>query len=191
MRKQILIIIVVIHGLCSKGFSQPAAAMMQIDTTSQSVAYWQHWMKELNEQGVEKKSDSFYVKEEVVKLLKDPDYRKMVYPDVYNWQATVSLLNRMELKKAFWQMINLYQTDTAHRNIVIGTFVLYDSLMDMDKILLNTFYTYAFTDPDVCRISNNKPDIFRPDLLEQKLRTTREIVSYIWMSRKEKKNKKQ
>lgn len=170
---------------------QQANALMPVDTTASSVAYWQNWMNELNEQGVEKKNDSLYVKKEVVKLLKDAVYRKTVYPDVYNWDGTVALLKNMELKKAFWQMINLYQSDTARRNIVIGTFIMYDSLMDMDKILLNTFYTYAFTDPDVCRISNNKPEIYRPDILEKKLRTTRELVNYIWLNRKEKAIKKQ
>ncbi len=189
MRKQ-LVLVIAAAFFGSKGYCQPPA-MMRIDTSVQSVAYWQRWMTELNGLGVEKKNDSFYVKEEVVKLLRDSEYRKTVYPEVYNWPAAVALLNQMELKKAFWQMINLYQTDTAHRNVVVGTFVLYDSLMDMDKILLNTFYTYAFTDPEVCRIKNNKPDIYRPDLLEKKLRTTREIVNYIWMSRKTKKDKKQ
>ena len=87
-------------------------------------------------------------------------------------------------------MLNLYQTDTVNRNMVVGTFILYDSLMDMDKIILNTFYTYAFTDPQSCRINNNKPDIFRPDILEQKLRITKEIVGYIWSNRKSKAEKK-
>lgn len=189
MRSAILItLLVVITGL--NGFSQQLA-MMPVDTTAKSVAYWQNWMNELNEPGVEKKNDSLYVKQEVVKLLKDAEYRKTIYPEVYNWEGTVALLKNMELKKAFWQMINLYQTDTVHRNIVVGTFVLYDSLMDMDKILLNTFYTYAFTDPEVCRIKNNKPDIYRPDILERKLRITRELVNYIWMNRKDKAAKKQ
>jgi len=187
MRKYFFLL-AVIAALSANGFGQQ---LMKIDTSKQSVEHWQKWMTDLNEMGVEKKNDSFYVKEEVVKLLKDPAYRNAVYPAVYNWAATVSLLKQMELKKAFWHMINLYQTDTAHRNIVIGTFILYDSLMDMDKILVNSFYTYAFTDPQVCRIKNNKPDIFRPDILEQKLRTTKEIVGYIWMNRRAKADKKQ
>jgi hypothetical protein len=61
----------------------------------------------------------------------------------------------------------------------------------MDKILLSTFYTYAFADPEACRILNNKPEIVRPDILEKKLRTTRELVNYIWINRKNKAEKKQ
>ena len=166
-------------------FGQPQG-LMPIDTTKKSVEHWQKWLTDLNEQGVEKNNDSFFVRQEVLLLLKDSDYRKAVYPGIYRWQGVSALLNKMELKKAFWHLINLYQTDSARRNMVVGTFVLYDSLMDMDKILISTFYTYAFTDPQVCRITNGKPDIYRPDLLEKKLRTTREIISYIWMNRKNK-----
>jgi len=46
-------------------------------------------------------------------MLKDSVYRKSVYPEVYTWPAAVGLMNRMELKKAFWYLINLYETDTA------------------------------------------------------------------------------
>lgn len=166
-------------------FGQPQG-LMPIDTTQKSVEHWQKWLTDLNEPGVEKNNDSFFVRQEVLLLLKDSDYRKAVYPGIYSWQGVSALLNKMELKKAFWHLINLYQTDSARRNMVVGTFVLYDSLMDMDKILISTFYTYAFTDPQVCRITNGKPDIYRPDLLEKKLRTTREIISYIWMNRKNK-----
>lgn len=166
-------------------FGQPQG-LMPIDTTQKSVEHWQKWLTDLNEPGVEKNNDSFFVRQEVLLLLKDSDYRKAVYPGIYSWQGVSALLNKMELKKAFWHLINLYQTDSARRNMVVGTFVLYDSLMDMDKILISTFYTYAFTDLQVCRITNGKPDIYRPDLLEKKLRTTREIISYIWMNRKNK-----
>lgn len=177
----IIIVTMIFCGTASRGQS-----LMKVDTTAESVQYWQHWMDDLNSMGLEKKNDSFYVHEEVLKLLKDPAYHKTVYPSTYNWPAAVDLLQKMELKKAFWQMINLYETDAANRNIVAGTFILYDSLMDMDKILLNTFYTYAFADPQVCRITNNKPDIFRPDILEKKLRITKEIIGHIWAYRKQK-----
>src|SRR5437773_827079 len=122
-------------------------------------------------------------------MMKDSSYRKTIYPEEYNWQNVVKLLKRMELKKAFWDMINLYETDTVHRKIILGTFLLYDSLMEMDKILLSSYYTYAFTDPKIYRIKNNKPDIYRPDLLEKELNTTREIVQRIWLYRKQKAQK--
>ncbi len=160
--------------------------IMKVDTSKASVEYWQNWMADLNDMGVEKREDSFFVKKEVLKLMKDENYRKTVYPKQYSWPAVVNLMSQMELKRAFWQLINLYQTDIKNRNIVIGTVFKYDSLMPMDKILLSTYYTYAFTDPEVYRITKNKPDIYRPDILEKKLRTTKEIVGYIWENRKKK-----
>lgn len=164
--------------------------IMKVDTSKASIEYWQNWMADLTDMGVEKKEDSFFVKKEVLKLMKDETYRKSVYPKQYSWPAVVSLMNKMELKKAFWHLINLYQTDLEHRNIVLGAVFKYDSIMAMDKILLSTYYTYAFTDPQVYRLTNNKPDIYRPDILEKKLRTTKEIVGYIWENRKKKEMKK-
>jgi hypothetical protein len=163
---------------------------MKVDTSKASVEYWQNWMADLTDMGVEKKEDSFFVKKEVMKLMKDEAYRKSIYPKQYSWPAMLNLMNQMELKKAFWHLINLYQTDIPHRNIVLGTVIKYDSLMAMDKVLLSTYYTYAFTDPEVYRLTNSKPDIYRPDILEKKLRTTKEIVGYIWENRKKKNEQK-
>ncbi len=163
--------------------------IMKVDTSKASVEYWQNWMADLNDMGVENKVDSFFVKKEVLKLMKDENYRKTVYPKQYSWPEVVSLMNKMELKKAFWHLINLYQTDLPHRNIVLGTVTKYDSLMAMDKILISTYYTYAFTDPEIYRVKSDKPEIYRPDILEKKLKTTQEIVGYIWENRKKKEKK--
>src|SRR5688572_12030940 len=96
---------------------------VSIDTSKKSVEYWNKWLKNLNDKGVAKTPDSFFVKEEVIRLLKDSVYRKSLYPEKYNWPDALKLLQQMELKKAFWHMINLYEIDTAHRNIVLGTFI--------------------------------------------------------------------
>ena len=58
-----------------------------------------------------------------------------------------------------------------------------------NKILLSTFYTYAFADPGVSRVRNNKPDIFRPDILERKLASLKEIIRHIWYYRDQKMGK--
>jgi hypothetical protein len=171
------------------GPSARSQGPVPVDTSRRSVEYWQHWLADLTTHGVEKKKDSFFVREEVVRLLRDSQYRQSVYPAVYTWPAVTSLLDRMELKTAFWHLINLYDSDTARRQLVLGTVALYDSVIDMDKVLLSTYYTYAFADPRVCRLAGGKPDIYRPDLLEKTLRTTREIIGYLWMYRKEKQKK--
>jgi hypothetical protein len=182
--KKLTLLLIVVTG-CLAGFSQ-SSLPMKIDTSTASVIYWSKWTDNLYDRGVDTKKDSFFVKEEVVKLLKDSIYRKEVYPVKYEWTSTINLLQQMELKKAFWHMINLYQEDTQHRDLIVGTFALYDSLMDMDKILISTFYTYAFPDPRVCRVVGGKPEIYRPDLLEQGLRATKEIAGYLWSYREKK-----
>lgn len=185
-----LIVILVFTVLWLPGNAQQPQTVMNIDTTQQSREYWNKWLNDLLEMGVERKEDSIYIKEEVIKLVKDSAYRNSIYPEKYDWPLVVSLMKVMELKKAFWHLINIYMTDTARRNMVLGTFILYDSLMEMDKMLINAYYTYAFTDPRVCRIKNNKPDIYRPDLLEKHLNTTKEIINNIQYYRREKAAKK-
>jgi hypothetical protein len=171
------------------GFSQKPQTVMPIDTTQVSREYWKNWMNDLLEMGIEKKDDSVFIKEEVVKLVKDSIYRKSIYPINYEWSSVLNLLKIMELKKAFWHLINVYMSDTTikSRSMVLGTLVLYDSLIEMDKMLLNSYYTYAFTDPRVCRITDGKPDIYRPDLLEEHMNITKEIINNIYYYRRKKK----
>ncbi|MBM3415676.1 MAG: hypothetical protein FJY20_04345 [Bacteroidetes bacterium] len=80
---------------------------------------------------------------------------------------------------------------TEWRDLIITTVVMYDSIMPMDKIILNSFYTYSFADPRICRLKDNKPDIFRPDLMQGLLATTKEIVANVvyYRQKKETKNK--
>jgi len=137
-------------------------------------------VQSLYEAGLEKTSDtSLVVREEVYRLMKDAAYRQIVYPEKYDWEHAVAMLKSMEFKKGFWQLINLYQSDKERRGYVIAVMIMYDGLMTMDEVLLNTYYTYGLSDPRVTRMVDNKPDIFRPDLLEQGLNATRELVQYV------------
>jgi hypothetical protein len=168
---------------------QPPAAM-NTKNIEAGEKYWNGFFNNLSSMGVETRNDSLIVKQEVVKLFTDSLYRKSVYPAQYTWQEAILLLREMDLKKAFWYMLNLYETDTAHRSFVLGTFVAYDSLMSMDKILLSTYYTYAFADPRVSRIKDNKPDIFRPDLLEHGLMRLKDIIAQVWYYRERRTGKR-
>jgi len=66
-------------------------------------------------------------------------------------------------------LINLYERDSIFKEPVIEIFVNIDQVMDMEKILVSTFYTYAILDNLVCELVNNKPIILRPDIVENKL----------------------
>ncbi|MGV3529872.1 MAG: hypothetical protein ACO1OO_13310 [Flavisolibacter sp.] len=160
---------------------------LKIDRSASNVAYWNNWVSHLTEMGIESNADSLFVRPEVIKAMTDSSFRNELYPAQYNWTDAVALLQRMELKPAFWHLMNLYETDVEHRSLIVGTFVAYDSLVDMAKVLTSTFYTYGFADPRVCRVENNKPNIYRPDILEKGLMRTKELVNNIFASREMKK----
>ena len=86
--------------------------------------------------------------------------------------------------------MNLYQTDTAHKELILQTFVAYDRVVDMEKILVNSFYTYALTDPRICSFQNGKPEIKHPDVLETNFGTVKEIISIVKQNRKPVSDKK-
>lgn len=185
--KILFIVVMAVLAVAAQG--QPPAANHSKDLAT-GEKFWGKWLNDLHEMGVETRNDSLIIHREVMKLFADTAYRKDVYPAQYSWPQAVELLRTLELKKAFWHMLNLYETDAGNRSYVLGTFVAYDSLMKMDKILLSTFYTYAFADPRVSRVKNNKPDIFRPDILERKLASLKEIITQIWYYRDQKTGKK-
>ena len=160
---------------------------LKIDHSASNVAYWNNWVSNLTDMGIEANADSLFVKPEVIRAMTDASFRNELYPAQYSWPDAVALLQKMELKPAFWHLMNLYETDVEHRPLILGTFVAYDSLVDMAKVLTSTFYTYGFADPRVCRMENNKPVIYRPDLLEQGLMRTKEMVNNIFASREMKK----
>ncbi|MDB5198495.1 MAG: hypothetical protein JWO92_458 [Chitinophagaceae bacterium] len=158
------------------------------DTSNAAVKFLKNWEKDFLDVGMSIEKDSFRLNDEAKKLILDSQYRQSTYPAAYNWPRALELMKNMELKKAFWHLINLYRTDTAHKILVLQTFAAYDSLVDMEKILINSFYTYALTDPEVCVFKNGKPDIRHPDILEKKFADVKEITAFIvdYRSRRQK-----
>lgn len=169
--------------------AQPLLRNNTIDTAAESEKYWGAWLADLYDVGVVMEKDSIKLNGEARKIILDSNFRKAVYPSVYTWEVTTYLLNRMELKKGFWCLINLYGADTANRKLVIETLVPFDQLMDMEKVMVSTFYTYALLDPKICTIKNGKPVITRPDIVEREFAQLKEIINYIAHYRKERKGK--
>ncbi len=113
----------------------------------------------------------------------DASYRAASYPANYSWTQVVRLMNAMELKKAFWFMINIYKNDETTRKVAIQTLVSYDRLIDMEKVLTNSFYTYALVDPEIASITNGRPTVKNPTVLEKKFNTLKEIIGIILYNR--------
>ena len=144
------------------------------------------WIKNLYEPGVRIDEDSISISPEVNLLLTDSLYRASAYPEKYTWEAAVILIQKTELKKAFWYLINLYLTnDQKSKNIVVKTVLAYDRLFIMDKVLVSSFYTYCYTDPEIGTIKNGQPDITKPNVLETKFDAMKEIIYFVEKYKKE------
>jgi len=136
-------------------------------------------IEDLYEMGVRKDTDSLYISDESAKAHTDSEYRKILYPDTYTWEKALTLIAAIELKKAFWHLINLYPKDQESKEFSVRIILGYDGLFDMERVLTSTFYTYAFMDPEIGSIKDGKIDISRPDILEGKLHVVKEMVTYI------------
>ncbi|MGH2552588.1 MAG: hypothetical protein ACRDEB_02660, partial [Chitinophagaceae bacterium] len=66
------------------GNSQPQS-VMPVDTTRESMKYWTKWLNDFYDIGVDQQKDSIFIKEEVIRLVKDSAYRHFIYPDKYEW----------------------------------------------------------------------------------------------------------
>ncbi|QGY44427.1 hypothetical protein GM418_12380 [Maribellus comscasis] len=146
------------------------------------------WLIDLNQKGLELKGDSLIVSQEVLKVLDDEAYRKTIYPEIYSWEPAIQFIQKEELKPAFWYFINMYPENEKNKELVIKSVITYDQLFKMDELLINTFYTYSFLDPEIGKINNGVPEIIRPDVLEKKLKVVNEIVSYVQAFRKNQEN---
>lgn len=61
--------------------------------------------------------------------------------------------------------------------MALRTVMAYGQVCATDKALLVGFYTYALMNPRVSTIKNGKLSINRPDALEGRLKTTREMIA--------------
>lgn len=171
------IFLLCISGVSVIGFSQnntPAPVLS--DSELEKVI---NNLLELTEKGVEITEDSLIIGEEFRKMLNDEAYRSSVFPEKYTWEQTKNFIQQQELKRAFWYMINLYSESPEDKEIVVRSLIFYDNLLKMDKVLVNTFYTYCYFDPEVGEVIEGVPEILRPDILEVKLNNVKEIVGYI------------
>lgn len=147
--------------------------------TAYAKRFAESWTQDLTTPGVRLDRDSLQVNEEIRRLLMDSMYRKEIYPSAYTWPVATNWMSKMDLKKAFWCFINLYATDTLSKNLVIQSIITYDQVIDMEKALVASFYTYSFADPEVGSVVNNKFLVNNPELMERKFNQMKEMVSLV------------
>ena len=133
------------------------------------------WLNTLTSKGVTTKNEEIVFDEEAIKLLKDKSYREKVYREYTLYDVGLSF-SEMDIKKAFWQIINIYP---QKKDTLIKYVFAFDEILPVDEILLASFYTYAFFDPNITKLDNGKPDVYRPDIFEEYFRRTKEIIFVI------------
>ena len=133
------------------------------------------WLNKLTSKGVTSKNEEIVFDEEAIKLLKDKSYREKVYREYTLYDVGLSF-SEMDIKKAFWQIINIYP---QKKDTLIQYVFAFDEILPVDEILLASFYTYAFFDPNITKLDNGKPDVYRPDIFEEYFRRTKEIIFVI------------
>ena len=133
------------------------------------------WLNTLTSKGVTSKNEEIVFDEEAIKLLQDKSYREKVYREYTLYDVGLSF-SEMDIKKAFWQIINIYP---QKKDTLIKYVFAFDQILPVDEILLASFYTYAFFDPNITKLDNGKPDVYRPDIFEEYFRRTKEIIFVI------------
>ncbi len=154
-----------------------------VSFTPDNDKQWESWVSNLYDVGVGLNKDTLRINEEARKVFSDTNQRKLVYPVQYTWQSTVSLLKALEIKKACWYLINLYGTDTTNQRMVMETLLPLDKVLQMDKVLINSFYTYGLFDPSVCVVKNGSPEISNPARLEQKFVIVKQMIEKVMSER--------
>ena len=112
------------------------------------------WLNTLTSKGVTSKNGEIVFDEEAIKLLKDKSYREKVYREYTLYDVGLSF-SEMDIKKAFWQIINIYP---QKKDTLIKYVFAFDEILPVDEIMLASFYTYAFFDPNITKLDNGKPD---------------------------------
>ena len=179
--------------LCVMGLIifQSIGQTTQVSSSENDNANVESWIDDLYTAGVSIQGDSAILSEEVKLLLTESELYTFMYPKEYTWEVTLALIEKNQIKRAFWYMINLYSTNDKNKELVVKSILTYNKFLDMEKVLTNTFYTYCFIDPQIGTLKNGQPNIIAPHLLEEKLIVVQQLVNYIQSYEQKEGNKKE
>jgi len=159
------------------------AAHGQVELSQTDQPKFNPWLANLYEIGVTVKGDSLVISDEAKQVAINPDLRKIIYPAVYSWQQAQALLVQMQIKVGVWYMINLYAEGGENKNAILQYILALDRKVDMEKVLVSSFYTYIFFDPQASTMKDGKPEILHPEILENKLAVINELSRYVQAAR--------
>ncbi len=178
--------LILVCSFFSQGMSQSSNASFPNYTLEHEAAA-KKWVDNIYEIGFDINGDSIKVTEEAKLILQNEDYKQLVYPKEYTWDYALALMKKSALKPAFWYLTNIYYTFPEHRELVLQTLVPFDQILEMDRALIASYYTYIPFDPEVTTTTDGKAKFKRPDIAEAKLVATKEIVEHILHYRQQRK----
>ncbi len=181
-----IILLLLVFTFSATGFSQDSATEI-VQVNKENDTEWKQWMDNLYEIGIIIQDDSMIISDEAKRIASDSEMRKIIFPETYQWPEAQYLLKKMYVKTGLWYLINLYPQSEENKKAVLQYVISLDGSIDVEKALLGSFYTYIFFDPQASTMKNGKPDITRPDILENKLAVLREIANYVHAERLKKK----
>ncbi|QNJ97290.1 hypothetical protein [Constantimarinum furrinae] len=174
---RMIVMCICLGSYAQQNNDQTMYTLEQAQAFAESETVLQEWFKDMETPGITILDGEMIFSKEALKLIEDVAYRKSIYKkDSYTFTDVKSSLEKLELQKAFWQMIGLYP---ENKEAILQYIYAYDGVIPTDKVVTASFYTYAFFDPEITTIKNGKPEVLRPDIFEEYLRRTNEIVSYI------------
>ncbi|NOR28248.1 MAG: hypothetical protein GQ540_06940 [Lutibacter sp.] len=175
--------------ICLITFNFPIVAQEMVTEKSITITAEQTQLLQKNEESIKKWIDDLQTpgvvitdgnqmtfSKEALRLINEPNYLDEVYKDTYTFVDIKESLMKGEYIKAIWKMLTIYPENKEN---VLKYIYAFDKVIPSDKLVVNAFYTYAFFDPKITTIENGKPNIYRPDVFEDYLRRTKEIVAYI------------
>ncbi|GAB5398662.1 MAG: hypothetical protein Aureis2KO_02470 [Aureisphaera sp.] len=180
---QVFAILIVSGLIAQESQGVPVYTKEQVEKIVSQKDSYADWIESLQEPGVKVEGDKMIFSKEAQKLMNDESYRASVYKS-YTFEDVRESIAKNEIQKSFWQMIYLYPD---HKEAVLQYIYAYDKAVPSDKIVSAAFYTYAFFDPSITNIKEGKPEVMRPDIFEEYLRRTQEIIKYIEYFRTEQK----
>ena len=193
IKNKVLFLIVAISLTSLSLLAQPTLSENNVITGEQlkemmaNEDVLQEWLVEVQKPGVVVEGNTMIFSDEAKKLGQDAAYRASVYKETYALSDVKESIEKFEIQKAFWRMINLYPDN---KELMLQFIYAYDKTVPADKLVTASFYTYAFFDPRITKIVDGKPDVYRPDLFEDYFRITKEIVAYVAMFREQEKSAK-
>lgn len=178
-----IIFLFICSALFNRAAAQTSATAVAMDTAGKDSIIMA-WLEELYEEGAQLSGDSLMLSKEATRLLTDAKYREIIYPADYTWPVAIELIKRQDLKRAFWFLINLYLTNDQNKDAVLKTFLTYDQLFKMEKILTNTFFTFVLADPQIGTFDDGHFTVTAPHIMEKKLHAVKEILKVLSSFRK-------